>query len=200
VRVGTGPIELEWSNTFEAADWIRERLHPFAQDVGSVIPDAFDAYVAIAHPAGSDVLPVEELGHLAAVLSGRTATPDRVWYCVWDGYGHLHGSRAVSALRRGRWARREPDPPGLVPRLVREGGRLRLPQRDYFIYQGDRSGWRSLSPWVTPNIWFPEDRAWCVASEIDLVVTYVAGTPEAIGDLRSDAAFRTIAVTPTEPL
>src|SRR4029077_19918486 len=35
----------------EAADWISERLHPFAQDIGSVVPSGFAAYARIFHPA-----------------------------------------------------------------------------------------------------------------------------------------------------
>ena len=39
------------SNAIEAADWIPGRLHPFAQDVGSVVPTGFGAYARIFHPA-----------------------------------------------------------------------------------------------------------------------------------------------------
>ena len=32
----------------------------------------------------------------------------------------------------------------------------------------------------SPNIWWPEDRAWCVATDIDLFDTYVGGSRECI--------------------
>jgi hypothetical protein len=44
---------VQWSSEVESADWIAERLHPFAQDVGSVIPDIFPAYVRLFHPVRS---------------------------------------------------------------------------------------------------------------------------------------------------
>src|SRR6266550_8097909 len=39
------------SEDIAVADWIRDVLHPFARDVGSVIPAGFDAYARIFHPA-----------------------------------------------------------------------------------------------------------------------------------------------------
>jgi hypothetical protein len=30
--------------------------------------------------------------------------------------------------------------------------------------------------WQSPNLWWPDDRAWCVATEIDLMSTYVGGS------------------------
>ena len=38
------------ATTAEPAAWIRSRLHPFAMDVGSIIPDVFPAYARVLHP------------------------------------------------------------------------------------------------------------------------------------------------------
>ncbi len=32
----------------------------------------------------------------------------------------------------------------------------------------------------SPNVWWPEDRAWCVATDIDLCDTYVGGSLECV--------------------
>jgi hypothetical protein len=42
----------------------------------------------------------------------------------------------------------------------------------------DAEGWED-----GPNLWWPEDRAWCVASEIDHSYSYVAGSAELINEL-----------------
>jgi len=34
----------------DSASWITARLHPFARDVGSIIPDVFAAYARVFHP------------------------------------------------------------------------------------------------------------------------------------------------------
>ena len=44
-------VPLEYVDDLTPAKWIAERLHPFAQDAGSVIPPGFDAYARIFHPA-----------------------------------------------------------------------------------------------------------------------------------------------------
>src|SRR5262245_24652576 len=41
---------MQLARTAESALWIRGRLHPFAQDVGSVIPPGFEAYARVFHP------------------------------------------------------------------------------------------------------------------------------------------------------
>jgi len=43
-----------------------------------------------------------------------------------------------------------------------------------------------------PNLWWPDDRAWCVASEIDLDETFVGGTRTLIDDIlaREDLGAR----------
>jgi hypothetical protein len=63
---------------------------------------------------------------------------------------------------------------------VRDGPRVRLPHRDYLLYQGPAEAVVTLAgldgAWgQSPNIWWPADRAWCVATAIDLPWTYVGG-------------------------
>jgi hypothetical protein len=111
-------------------------------------------------------LPREECLILADLLRGFTTTPGKCYFGAWDGYGHLDPNRYRS-----------------VPRL-------RTPDRSYLLFRGpldavmsftDTVGW-----WQSPNIWWPQDRAWCVATEIDLFDTYVGGSPACVeGILKS---------------
>ena len=60
-----------------------------------------------------------------------------------------------------------------VPGAVRAGPRVHLPHRDYFLYTGPAEFVAALASvdatgGQCPNLWWPGDRAWCVASEIDL--------------------------------
>ena len=184
--------DVDWSSSFEKVDWVRERLHPFGQgDVGSVIPDSFDAHIAIVHRDGRSVLPAQTLDRLSDVLTQHTSSSDNCWFCIWDGYAWMHGGHAVTG-----------NPPGLVPAAVRSGGRVRLPGRDYYLYRGDLRaattfvGW----PWdLRPNLWWPADRAWCVATEIDNVSTYVGGTTELAVELITDTVLGAIPIMPAEP-
>jgi hypothetical protein len=183
--------EIAWSSSFVAAAWIRDRLHPFgSREIGSVVPDGFESYVAIRHPHGNHELPAEDLLRLSQVLDAHTSTPTWIWYCMWDGYAWMHGGAAVS----GR-------PPGVAPLDVQAGGRVRLPAREYYLYSGDLSVAFALmaDPWrLQPNLWWPQDHAWCVATEIDLVVTYVGGSMALVESIAGDSTFHARPVTPDD--
>lgn len=44
-----------------------------------------------------------------------------------------------------------------------------------------------LAPWdQSPNLWWPEDRSWIVATEVDYAWTYVGGTSRLIERLLTD--------------
>jgi hypothetical protein len=45
-----GHPEVRWSRDVAAGSWLGPRLHPFGDDVGSVVPEGFEAYVRVFHP------------------------------------------------------------------------------------------------------------------------------------------------------
>jgi hypothetical protein len=227
--------ELTPSDEIEAADWIAGRLHPFAQDVGSVVPTGFKAYSRIFHPASrlagieevemrwSDVadwsgrtvhpemqfhtiavpLPDREtriqawngeprLGVLSEaqgralirLLARHTSTPETCWFCVWDGYGGFHRTEL-----RARWSRlklrfQKHEPVRL------EGKRVSLPGRDYLLFKGPLA--LAVGHQDGPNLWWPDDRSWCVASEIDFPYTYVGGSQELIEEILADPSLEAL--------
>ena len=73
------------SDEVEAADWIHGRLHPFAQDVGSVVPVGFAAYARIFHPAsvsGADRPEVEARWSDVAAGNGKTVHPEMQFHAI----------------------------------------------------------------------------------------------------------------------
>ena len=71
--------------------------------------------------------------------------------------------------------------PPLPARRVRL---LRLPSREYLLYRGVLE---RVPGWMDgPNLWWPDDRSWCVASEIDLPWTYVGGSKALIEEVLAD--------------
>jgi hypothetical protein len=191
------------------ASWLAERLMPWPDQeggvrVGAIVPTGFEAYARIFHPAESEgklvrwadvaaftgrnahplmewdqianpardsgqpaweharprwgVLPEAQIHALAVGLREFTSTPDVCWFCLWTGFGGIaEGGSVVS-----------------------------LPGRDYFLSYGDVNAitsFYSAAHRQPANIWWPDDRAWCVASEIDLMATYVGGSSECIAQL-----------------
>jgi hypothetical protein len=186
--------------------WIAERLHPFARDVGSIVPPGFSQYAQIRHQSADDAEsvagypPIELLELFANLGASHTSTPDRCSFALWDGRGWLTsqrmywvrggkgplarivGRRQLRGQRRRDAARRR-----LVENELGSIPRLALPQRTYLLFVGSVASATALrNPmWPSgasepPNLWWPADQAWCVASEIDLPVTYVGGASDLI--------------------
>jgi hypothetical protein len=106
-------------------------------------------------------LPAGLVPPLVSVLARHTSTPDRCWFAVWDGF--------ADSLVRDRTA-----------------ARLRIPCRELVLLTGPLGGIGTSFGEIefqSANLWWPEDRAWCVATEIDLVSTYVGGTRACVAGL-----------------
>ena len=98
-------------------------------------------------------------------------------------------------------------PPVLRP-AVRNAARVNLPYRDYLLFEGPLDaatelGWMmpggSFVP-QSPNLFWPHDHAWCVASEIDLFCTLVAGSNALAENLTADSRLEVWRVFPDDPV
>ncbi|MCT4353762.1 hypothetical protein M5362_11550 [Streptomyces sp. Je 1-79] len=97
---------------------------------------------------------------LVPVLARHTGTPERCWFGLWEGYG------------RREW-------PG-VPTFP-------TPERDEILLSGTLEDVLDPEPQdpfsELPDLWWPQDRAWCVGGDVDLVSTYVCGSEDLITEL-----------------
>lgn len=147
---------------------------------------------------GVDVgsLPEAELRALVQVLLARGGDVPCL-LAVWDGYGHLQGGGAVStATSDGRGGRLD----GLAPPEVRRGPVLELPNRAYLLLEATLAEVPDVAAELwhqSPNLWWPDDRAWLVATEIDHAWTYVGGPADLIGDVVHDPGLEAMRVQPT---
>lgn len=78
--------------------------------------------------------------------------------------------------------------------------KVELPGRSYLLYQGPIEGALAFSApsFQTPNLWWPADHSWCVASEIDLDWTYVGGATALIQDLLHNRSLEAVPVEPDD--
>jgi hypothetical protein len=189
--------------------WIAEAVRDDAT-VGALVPPVFEAYARVFHPAaryvGDDDVDVSWAEVAAA--NATVAHPAMEWGSItglleffdaadqsplWDGAparGHLpeHVARLVAAVLRGHTATPDDcwfgvpaelvaaDAPTLTVggndvRLVR--GPVELAARNMAEEPSDQSA----------TLWWPGDRAWVVATDLDLVTTYVGGSAACIADL-----------------
>lgn len=232
----------------EPAWWVADRIHDFGLDVGSLVPDGFEAYARILHPATRDDgdsettvrwaevaaangrtvhgemqwshvsgvaenagsvpglwdtepevgnLPRPDAVRLSAVLSAFTTTPDRAWFCVWSGWGSLRIGPPAAPLSRGGHLgrfirRRRKHPPAPDPTVM-------LPAREYHLFAGPVAAAAETMAhpplWRSANLWWPDDRAWCVATEIDLSTTYVGGSAQSVAAVLAASGLESMAAS-----
>ena len=140
------------------------------------------------HAAPTDgALEPATLAALCDVLAPYTTTPDRCSFGVWEGYGWT------------AWMARE----------RRQAAKLDLPNRTFVLFEGPLDsvvdlGWRD-APLASaalqresPNLIWPADRSWFVASEIDLDSTFVGGSTELIEELLGDIRFEAWRASPDD--
>ncbi len=126
--------------------------------------------------AQEGVLPESETLALLSLLRAGTSTTDDAWFMLWDGYGNL--GRWVDDLPLGV-IHRAPEPPNAPAELK---GSV-WAYRHYIVLRGPLDAlplWFEWRQWEGPNYWWPDDRAWIVATEIDGFSTYVGGPKDRI--------------------
>jgi len=143
---------------------------------------------------GSLYLPDAEA--LAAILRKWTATPERCWFCLGDGD---RGGILLTPL--GEPNVPLPDP---IPAAVRRGPKARVADDDYLLYAGPVEAAAAVAAISdmdeTPSLWWPADRAWCVATDQDLAWTYVGGPARLIDDIIRDPRIEALPANPGDAL
>jgi len=118
----------------------------------------------------------------------HTTSPEDCYFALWEGWAQLAGGSAWGTLTLEGSGRAVEPPPLLTPR-EKSAPRLQLPDRSYLLLRGPLAAVATLAryegpdvPWAqSPNLFWPADRAWIVATEIDFDSTLVGGTREAVG-------------------
>lgn len=160
-------------------------LHPLAQ---YRMLAGLDPRSVAARPWPESTAPIPEVGSadrgsltvLRDVLERHTGAPDRCWFALWKGWGGL------------------PDAWHAAPSFA-------LPGRDHHLFAGALADVVEISVEFggslrSPNLWWPDDRAWCVASEIDFDSTLVAGPAALVAELVGRPDLEAFEVAPGDSL
>jgi hypothetical protein len=156
-----GRQPVRWS---DVASWEGTTAHPLMQfhRVAKLpwpdIPDWGNA-------PSEGTLPPAEGDRLVAILRAFRSTPNLCYLALWEGYG-------VSELN-----------------VLANRPRLILTHRNYFLFVGALDNVMSMSVGdfhQPPNLWWPRDQTWCVATDIDSNATYIAGSAACVDRIISD--------------
>ena len=147
------------------------------------------------------------LGSLCQVLAGHTAPGAECCFALWEGFGWIRGSPAVAFYQPPSGAAGADVAPAFDAAVL-AGPRLHLPGRDYLLFTGPldaaaQMGWWPEVDWFiaqSPNLFWPADRSWCVASEIDFDSTVVAGSAALVEAVLARGDLEAWPVGPTDLL
>lgn len=175
-----------WSNvTFDA----RVQWHQIAlpQETPSTQPPWRGQGPRTGSPFSGDV------EALIADLARATATPDSCYFCLWT--GHLGGGVQFSTSGTSERLPPAPRPSKLV----------QFPWREYVLFEGPLTCATSFElvnhwPGEATNLWWPSDRTWCVASEIDLDYTLVGGSTELIDHVLGNERLEALPATENDSI
>lgn len=160
----------------------------------------------------------EALAALCRVLAEHTDPALATLFALWDGYGWIHGSPGVALLEaKATDSVLEPAgedaAPATVPPAFSEevmaGPRLHHPGRDYLLFTGpleaatDMGWWWPAKDWFepqSPNLFWPADQSWCVATEIDFDSTLLGGDTDVIDAVLASPHLETWPIDPDDSL
>jgi hypothetical protein len=175
-------LRVDWATVARATGRTPHALMQWHALVGS--PDAFNFTGSLwpgREPERGNLVS-DQLRSLCDVLSAHTADPACCFAGIWAGWGWT-GSN---------WS---------------DAGQLCLPDREYLLLEGPLSATdevghdEGLVPGSqSPNLLWPADRAWFVASEIDFDSTLVGGTEDLIGAILAEPGLDAWPVGPDDSL
>lgn len=131
---------------------------------GSAIDACVDAGLSPIACPNEGCLPKEVAGHLRDLLARHTHRSGECWFGVWFGYGSDYKAGVPETLR--------------IATRYRQWDVFRAPLEALsYGFLDEPFGNRIFHQ--SANVVWPEDRSWCLHTEIDLMCTYVGG-PESL--------------------
>jgi hypothetical protein len=135
-------------------------------------------------------LPFRQPVRLASTLADFTSTPERCWFAIWEGFGDL-------------------------PAGIGNPPKLPMPHRDMILLSVPLAAvpetsfgyaWYETVPehraggYRSPSLWWPDDRAWCVATDVDVSSSYLGGPQGCVDALVRDDELEVLQVSPDQLL
>lgn len=168
-------------------------------EVSGVDPEDQDRFDEIQPDDGN--LPRGTCAALARILSSHTKDPDACWFCLWEGNGAFWSGSHTPLYEGERDPRRVEELRAEAKAqddLLEHTPRVEAQDRAYFLFRGPLVAASSFAPdgWYTsPNLWWPDDRAWIVVTEVDGYSTYLGGPESLVADVLGSLEVEAIEVS-----
>jgi hypothetical protein len=185
------PASRRFGDRYEPVTWSElarmrgKTIHPEVQ-LKALLGDEFRHSPPWGELPEEDSIPEGLRAPLVDILRSFTRTPDRCWFCIWEGYGIWFGGHDMKMYSDMSGSARRAQRREAIRRAKREAAALeQIPKvsimsgmRRCLVFNGpiDAVPGLTIGGWShTPNWWWPDDRAWVVVSELDAPSTYVGG-------------------------
>lgn len=157
------------------------------------------------------VLPVDIAGSIREMLARHTVYASQCYFAIWEGFGclseavrqaasfeiperkfHLF-SGDISLIEQTFCSRVSKEDIGIFSQKP-----LSQAERKKALEEIDLSNFPILHQ--SANLWWPKDRAWCVATEIDFKFSFVAGSRRGIDEILASRDLEVYEVKVTDTL
>lgn len=205
--------------TVASAQWIESACRGALGTVGALVPNQYPMLLRVRAP---DPMPGDwwsayrALFEIVASIGARhTGTPDRAWFAVWEGHGFANATTHVAwrdppfdddtrrqrEEERARLRKEDERRNAAIRAALGRLPRFHLPNRTYYLLGGSVSAVAELrypdssTEWRNPDLFWPDDRRWFVATDVDFWSLYVGGDDDVIADLSDSVPTSTEIVT-----
>jgi hypothetical protein len=184
-----GQTPLTWAEVAKSRGTTVHRAMQWPSLIGTYTSSNYPR--APDHPGvepATGELPLEVVRVAMELLKRQTRSPERCWFAVWEGFGRLSD-------------------------FVTTAPTFDLPHRHYYLLVGPieavlesvedppRAVVEAGLVWPhyqSPNLWWPDDRAWCVATELDMQSTYIGGSRACVDQLLREDRLEVYEVQPSD--
>lgn len=211
------------ADTVASTEWLEHSCRGEWWTVGALVPNRYESLLRVDAPAqcADDWWSAyRDLFEVVASIGERhTSSPERAWYAMWEGHGfdraetHVawhdppadeteRRARAAERARLGDERRRHNADIGAaldqMPRFDRPG-------RTYYLVEGPvRAVSRLRHPdgddWRNPDLFWPDDRRWFVATDVDFWSLYIGGRSGFVAELADSVPTHSEPVDLDRPL
>ena len=193
--------------------WIDQACLTRPWTVGALVPNGFGAHLRIWPPPDTHEFWADyaELHRVVGLVGERhTSTPSEVTYAIWDGHGFdtrmtamawAHppvdeSERQARAAELARLSEEDRRRNAAVRTALASLPAIERPGRRYLVVSGPVDAVIDLrepgeAAWRNPDLWWPLDRAWFVATDVDFWSLYVGGSTAFVTDLMAAVPART---------
>lgn len=206
------------------AEWIAGACRGDWGTVGALVPNRYPLVMRVQAPNGSPGdwwSAYRDLFEIVASIGERhTSSPARAWFAVWEGHGFDTATTLIAwhepplddethrarEQQRARLRAEDEHRNATIRAALGQVPSFDLPNRTYYLLEGPVTAATQLRhpgpsrDWRNPDLFWPDDQQWFVATDVDFWSLYIGGDDDLITEIGRNVPTRTEIVMLDRPL